>query len=84
MARGSLEETLSHISFCYKVRYISDTLYREMEQEGEKLSQLINGYIAYLKRSKKGADEPGANYTVHDQQETYSIDPPNPTMPNTE
>ena len=76
IARGSLEETLSHISLCHQVGNISESQYQEMEQEGEKLSQMINGYIAYLKRSKQGANEPGANYTVHELPESYIIDSP--------
>lgn len=82
-ARGSLEETLSHISFCYQVNYIPEALYKELEQEGEKLSQLLNGYIAYLKRSKQGASEPGSNAAVHEMQAPYTTEmsennPPNP------
>ena len=74
-ARGSLEETLSHISFCYQTGYVAENVYREMEQDGESLSQLINGYISYLKRSKQGASEPGSNYVIHDSTESeYSID----------
>ncbi len=73
-ARGSLEETLSHISFCCQINYIPETLYKELEQEGEKLSQLLNGYIAYLKRSKQGASEPGSNFTVHEFQAPYDTD----------
>ncbi len=69
-----MEETLSHISFCLQVKYIPEALYREFEQEGEKLSQLLNGYISYLKRSKQGVSEPGANFAVHELQEPYSTD----------
>jgi len=84
IARGSLEETLSHISFCYQVQYIPEVLYRELEQDGEKLSQMINGYIAYLKRSKQGAGEPGANYTLREPTESYIINTTETTLPNTE
>jgi four helix bundle protein len=83
-ARGSLEETLSHISFCHQVGYIPEPFFRMMEQDGEKLSQLINGYIAYLKRSKQGAAEPGANSTLREPTEPYIMDPPDPLFPNTE
>ena len=83
-ARGSLEETLSHISFCHQVGYIPKTLYRGMEQDGEKLSQMINGYIAYLKRSKQGAGEPGANYTLREPTESYILDPTDSPLPNNE
>ena len=54
-----------------------------MEQDGEKLSQMINGYIAYLKRSKQGAGEPGANYTLREPAESYIIDHPETPLPET-
>jgi four helix bundle protein len=76
IARGSLEETLSHISFSYQVGYIPETLYRRVEQDGEKLSQMINGYITYLKRSKQGVGEPGAHSTLHELAETNITDAP--------
>jgi four helix bundle protein len=79
--RGSLEETLSHISFCFKVKYIPEALYKEFEQEGEKLSQLLNGYINYLKRSKQGISEPGANFAVHELQVPYTTDSAEATTP---
>ena len=82
IARGSLEETLSHISFCYQVKYTPEPLYRELEQDGEKLSQMINGYIAYLKRSKQGAGEPGADYTIHELTGSYFVDPLETPLPN--
>ncbi|MDP2995124.1 MAG: four helix bundle protein [Anaerolineales bacterium] len=80
-ARGSLEETLSHISFCHQVKYIPENLYLEFEQDGEKLSQLLNGYINYLKRSKQGVSEPGANFAVHELQESYTADAPETDIP---
>jgi four helix bundle protein len=54
IARGSLEETLSHLAIAYELKYIPEALFKELEQDGEKLTQLINGYIGYLKRSKQG------------------------------
>ena len=33
IARGSLEETLSHIVYAYKVDYIFETLYKSLEVE---------------------------------------------------
>jgi hypothetical protein len=78
-----LEETLSHISFYDQVGYIPETLYRGMEQDGKKLSQIINGYIAYLKRSKQGAGEPGANYT-REPTESYFLNPIDSPLPNNE
>jgi len=74
-ARGSLEETLSHISFCFQIGYVAENVYQDMEQDGEKLSQLINGYIGYLKRTKQGSNEPGSNHAIHDSAESeYTLD----------
>src|SRR5512134_1520098 len=33
-ARGSLEETLSHLIFCFEVDFIPEALYKELESEG--------------------------------------------------
>jgi len=74
IARGSLEETLSHIVYAYKVGYISETLYKTFVVDGENLNRLINGYIGFLKKSKQGANEPGANYSVREILEDYTVE----------
>jgi four helix bundle protein len=74
IARGSLEETLSHIVYVYKVCYISEALYKSFVIDGENLNRLINGYISFLKKSKQGANEPGANYCVHETSPDYVIE----------
>jgi four helix bundle protein len=74
IARGSLEETLSHIVYAYKVGYISETLYKSFAVDGEDLNRLINGYIGFLKKSKQGANEPGANYSVREDSSDYTIE----------
>ena len=47
IARGSLEESLSHIVYAYKVGYISETIYKSFAVDGENLNRLINGYIGF-------------------------------------
>jgi len=71
IARGSLEETLSYLVYAIKVGYIPDELYKSLAVDGENLNRLINGYISFLKKSKQGANEPGANYVVHDMPTDY-------------
>ena len=66
IARGPLEETLSHIVYAQKVGYVPETLYKSFAVDGENLNRLINGYIGFLKKSKLGANEPGANYSVRE------------------
>jgi four helix bundle protein len=75
IARGSLEETLSHLALCYELKYIPQSLFDSLGQDGEKLTQLINGYISYLKRSKQGQNEPGANHAVREDIAPYEVNP---------
>ena len=74
IARGSLEETLSHLVIAHEMEFIPKVLFESLEQDGEKLTQLINGYIGYLKRSKQGQNEPGANRSVHETLTTYDFE----------
>ncbi len=74
IARGSLEETLSHIVYAHKVGYVSETLYKSFSVDGENLNRLINGYIGFLKKSKQGANEPGSNYSIREQPADYSVE----------
>ena len=79
IARGSLEETLSHINYAFKVGYLTDPLYKTLVTDGENLNRLINGYIGFLKKSKQGANEPGANYAVREAPSDYIIESPEPS-----
>ncbi|MFN3491210.1 MAG: four helix bundle protein [Anaerolineales bacterium] len=74
IARGSLEETLSHLVIASEMKYIPKALLDSLEQDGEKLTQLINGYINYLKRSKQGQNEPGANHSIREDSVRYEFE----------
>lgn len=74
-ARGSLEETRSHVLFAFEAGYIPETLYRELEREGEEIHRMLNGYIAYLKTSKRGVDEPGSELSVRERPASYPDEP---------
>ena len=74
IARGSLEETLSHLTFALEMKYISAELYKEFEKEGEEIDKMLNGYIGFLKKSKQGANEPGANYQAREDSAPYITD----------
>ena len=60
IARGSLEETFSHLTLAYNLGYISEKEHTSLIQETNELRKMVNGYITYLKRSKRGANEPGS------------------------
>ena len=61
IARGSLEETFSHLTLAHRLEYLSDSTYLPLNLEIRELRQMLNGYIAFLKASKRGATEPGAD-----------------------
>ena len=61
IARGSLDETISHLILAHELGYLPEEKFRKMMQDSDALIQLINGYIAYLKRSRIGENEPGAH-----------------------
>lgn len=71
IARGSLEETLSHLVFAFETKYISENTYKKFEMEGEEIDKMLNGYIAFLKKSKQGANEPGANTIISEDPALY-------------
>lgn len=74
IARGSLEETLSHLVMCVELTYIPQPLFDSLTEDGEKLTQLINGYIGYLKRCKQGKNEPGSKPSVHEGDTLYEVE----------
>jgi four helix bundle protein len=74
MARGSLDEVLSHLAIAHGMNFISDELYKELITEDDELDKVLNGYISYLKKSKQGASEPGANHSVHEDPADYTLE----------
>jgi four helix bundle protein len=81
IARGSLEESLSHIAFAQEVGYIPAGLCQSLCDEGEELNKLINGYIGFLKQSKRGANEPGSNYAARELPPEYHLGEQPPSGP---
>jgi four helix bundle protein len=71
IARGSLEETFSHISLAYRLNYLSDDVFQSLTGEIQEIRRMLNGYIAFLKTSKRGVAEPGATIAVHEEPIPY-------------
>jgi four helix bundle protein len=71
IARGSLEETYSHLFLASRLRYLSEEIYQNALDLINELKRMISGYIAFLKQSKRGASEPGAR--VSEDSEDYSV-----------
>ena len=54
ISKGSLEETLEHLITVYDEKYISVETLKEVKSQHEICLKLLNGYIRYLKKTKKG------------------------------
>ena len=52
IARGSVTETMEHLTTAYDEKYINDEELKTGEQKCETVFKLINGYIEYLDKSK--------------------------------
>ena len=53
IARGSVTETMEHLTTAYDEQYISEEDLKIGEEKCELVFKLINDYIAYLDKSKK-------------------------------
>jgi four helix bundle protein len=70
----SLEETLNHLLFAFEVDLIPESIFKELQSEGEEIDKMLNGYIGYLKKSKQGEHEPGADCIVCEDPELYIVE----------
>ncbi len=71
IARGSLEETFSHLSLANKLGYVSQHDFENIDNDIQELRRMLNGYITFLKKSKRGENEPGINLHIHEQPTPY-------------
>jgi four helix bundle protein len=53
IARGSVTETSEHLNTAFDEKYISEGELKTGEEKCEMVFKLINGYVAYLDKSKK-------------------------------
>lgn len=75
IARGSLEETRSHLTYAHEMMYISNEELNKAKLQIDEVKKLLNGYINYLKRTKRGISEPGAQYFTHVIEDIDDLQP---------
>ncbi len=78
IARGSLEESYNHIVYATKMSYLSDDEFHKLVENIDEIRKLINGFINYLKKSKRGIQEPGATYAASVGTATSDLGSPEP------
>ena len=72
IARGSLEESRSHVLLAHRLGYLTNDQLTPVIQLIEEVRRLINGYITHLKLRKPGSNEPGA--AIHEDGAVYLTD----------
>lgn len=50
MARGSLNETIDHLSVAFEENYIDEAMFNEMRNKINLNIKVLNGYLNYLKK----------------------------------
>jgi four helix bundle protein len=73
-ARGSLDETLSHLMAARDLGYCPLPLYQDLRSQIEEIRCVLNGYISWLKAKKVGANEPGAKLIINENSYEYRVD----------
>ncbi|MBI3151641.1 MAG: four helix bundle protein [Chloroflexi bacterium] len=73
-ARGSLDETVSHLRAAIDLEYCSKSLYENLRAQADETRRMLNGYIDWLKEKKIGEKEPGASLHIREEQAEYMID----------
>jgi four helix bundle protein len=69
IARGSLEESYSHLRLAHELGYLTKDEVAPYEQEIGELRRMINGYITFLKKSKHGATDSGVGHSIRDEDD---------------
>jgi len=69
LARGSLMELISHIELSGELGFLQNDLLILIDEKVDSTLKLIHGYINYLKRSKRGQNEPGSQ--IADSETKY-------------
>lgn len=72
IARGSLEEARTQLVLASRMGYLSKDVYQQLDYRAVEIRSLLNGYISFLKRSKRGINEPGS--MINEPSGFYSTD----------
>jgi four helix bundle protein len=59
IARGSLDETISHLITCFDLQYISESRFSALHDLAQEAHRTLNGYIGYVRKQQQGVKEFG-------------------------
>jgi four helix bundle protein len=71
-SRGSLYEIIDHLIVAAEEKYITDVELNELRKEVNECLAVLNGFINYLLKAKRGnvMDEPHVTYTLSEVNDT--------------
>jgi len=69
-----LEEVYTYLVLARRLEYLDGKTVEVFLKDLEVLRKLINGYVAFLKRNKRGANEPGADLSIREAPLEYEPD----------
>ncbi|HCK66777.1 MAG TPA: four helix bundle protein [Anaerolineae bacterium] len=72
-ARGSLDETVSHLRVALDLDYCSKELFENLRNQADEIRRMLNGYIDWLKEKRVGEKEPGANLYIREENGEYFV-----------
>jgi len=72
IARGELNETLSHFINARVLGYIDQPEFESLYKLIRQAEQILNGYMSYVRRQRAGAQEYGEK-AVHEEQADYDV-----------
>jgi four helix bundle protein len=69
IARGELNETLAHLINARALNYITQQAFEPLYQQVRHTEQALNGFMAYIRRQRAGAQEYGEKAVREDAEE---------------
>jgi four helix bundle protein len=72
IARGSLDETISHIITCLDLQYITEARFHELHNLAQETHRTLNGYIGYIRKQQQGIKEFG-KAILRDERVVYMV-----------
>lgn len=74
IARGELNETLSHLINAKVLGYLDQRTFEALYQLIRETEQTLNGYMAYVRRQRSGSQEFGEK-AIHEETVDYILRP---------
>lgn len=73
IARGSINETVSHLITARTLEYVEQQRFEELYELARQSERALNGFIAFIHKRKDGAELFG-NTLLHEEKENYFIE----------